>query len=37
MLIRNHAEAVIGGMKNIDLNNMIGHNFRLGDRSCHRN
>ena len=31
MLIRNHAEAVIGGMKNIDLNNMIGHNFRLGE------
>ena len=31
MLIRNHAEAVIGGMKNIGLNNMIGHNFRLGE------
>lgn len=33
-LIRNHAEAVVGdkGVKN--LNNMIGHNFRLGEIEC---
>lgn len=30
-LIRNHAEAVIGDMGRSDLNNMIGHNFRLGE------
>ena len=30
-LIRNHAEAVIGGMGRKDLNNMIGYNFRLGE------
>jgi len=30
-LIRNHAEAVIGDMGRKDLNNMIGHNFRLGE------
>lgn len=30
-LIRNHAEAVIGNNKKIKLNNMIGHNFRLGE------
>ena len=28
-LIRNHAEASID--KNDDLNNMIGHNFRMGE------
>jgi perosamine synthetase len=30
-LIRNHAEAVIPGIKKAKLNNMIGHNFRLGE------
>ena len=30
-LIRNHAEAVIGDMGRNDYNNMIGHNFRLGE------
>ncbi len=30
-LIRNHAEAVVGDMGREDLNNMIGHNFRLGE------
>lgn len=28
-LIRNHAEAVVGGMKINDLNNMIGFNYRM--------
>lgn len=31
MLIRNHAEAVVLGMKDINLTNMLGHNFRLGE------
>lgn len=30
-LIRNHAESVVTGMKKTDLNNMIGHNFRMGE------
>lgn len=30
-LIRNHAEAVVGGMGVSDLTNLIGHNFRLGE------
>lgn len=30
-LIRNHAEAVVGGMGVTDIRNMIGHNFRLGE------
>ena len=30
-LIRNHAEAVIGDMGRSDLNNMVGHNYRLGE------
>ena len=30
-LIRNHAEAVIKSNKVSNLNNMIGHNFRLGE------
>ena len=30
-LIRNHAEAVVGGMGVTDLRNMIGYNFRLGE------
>jgi perosamine synthetase len=30
-LIRNHAEAVVGGKGVEDLSNMIGHNFRLGE------
>jgi len=30
-LIRNHAEAVVGGMKRDDLRNMIGANYRLGE------
>jgi dTDP-4-amino-4,6-dideoxygalactose transaminase len=33
-LIRNHAEAVVGGMGEADLSNMIGHNFRLGEIEC---
>ncbi len=33
-LIRNHAEAVVEGMGIGDLNNMIGHNFRLGEIEC---
>ena len=33
-LIRNHAEAVVEGMGIDDLNNMIGHNFRLGEIEC---
>ncbi len=30
-LIRNHAEAVVGDMGRTDLNNMVGHNYRLGE------
>tara|TARA_B100001173_G_scaffold12495_1_gene10618 strand:+ start:622 stop:1899 length:1278 start_codon:yes stop_codon:yes gene_type:complete len=30
-LIRNHAEAVVGDMGRMDLNNMIGYNFRMGE------
>jgi perosamine synthetase len=33
-LIRNHAEAVVGPMGIRDLQNMIGHNFRLGEIEC---
>ena len=34
MLIRNHAEAVVGGMHNQTLTNMLGYNFRLGEIEC---
>ncbi len=30
-LIRNHAEAVVGGKGVTDLRNMVGYNFRLGE------
>lgn len=30
-LIRNHAEAVVGDMGVMDLRNMVGYNFRLGE------
>lgn len=33
-LIRNHAEAVVGGKGVTNLSNMIGHNFRLGEIEC---
>jgi perosamine synthetase len=33
-LIRNHAEAVVGGMGMKDLTNMVGYNFRLGEIEC---
>jgi perosamine synthetase len=33
-LIRNHAEAVVGGKGVTDLANMVGHNFRLGEIEC---
>jgi Predicted pyridoxal phosphate-dependent enzyme apparently involved in regulation of cell wall biogenesis len=33
-LIRNHAEAVVGGKGVTDLRNMIGYNFRLGEIEC---
>lgn len=33
-LIRNHAEAVVGAKEVTNLNNMIGHNFRLGEIEC---
>ena len=33
-LIRNHAEAVVGDMGRDDLNNMVGHNYRLGEIEC---
>lgn len=33
-LIRNHAEAVVGNKGVVDLRNMIGHNFRLGEIEC---
>lgn len=33
-LIRNHAEAVVEGIGQIDITNMIGYNFRLGEIEC---
>lgn len=33
-LIRNHAEAAVGNMGLLNLSNMIGHNFRLGEIEC---
>jgi perosamine synthetase len=33
-LIRNHAESVVMGKGVTNLNNMIGHNFRLGEIEC---
>jgi len=33
-LIRNHAEAVVGDKGVENLNNMLGHNFRLGEIEC---
>ncbi|HLY10846.1 MAG TPA: DegT/DnrJ/EryC1/StrS family aminotransferase [Planctomycetota bacterium] len=33
-LIRNHAEAVVGGKGVTNLRNMIGYNFRLGEIEC---
>ena len=33
-LIRNHAEAVVEDKGTTSLNNMIGHNFRLGEIEC---
>ena len=33
-LIRNHAEAVVEDKGVININNMIGHNFRLGEIEC---
>lgn len=33
-LIRNHAEVVVGDKGVINLCNMIGHNFRLGEIEC---
>jgi len=33
-LIRNHAEAVVGGKGTTDLVNMLGYNFRLGEIEC---
>ena len=33
-LIRNHAEAVVGDKGVTNLNNMLGHNFRLGEIEC---
>ena len=33
-LIRNHAEAVVGGKGMTNLTNMIGYNFRLGEIEC---
>jgi dTDP-4-amino-4,6-dideoxygalactose transaminase len=33
-LIRNHAEAVVGNKGEIDLSNMLGYNFRLGEIEC---
>jgi len=33
-LIRNHAEAVVEDKGVINLSNMIGHNFRLGEIEC---
>jgi perosamine synthetase len=34
MLIRNHAEAVVGAKGVHNLSNMIGYNFRLGEIEC---
>lgn len=33
-LIRNHAEAVVGGKGLTNLQNMVGYNFRLGEIEC---
>ena len=33
-LIRNHAEAVVEDKGVDNLNNMLGHNFRLGEIEC---
>ena len=33
-LIRNHAEAVVGGKGVTNLANMVGYNFRLGEIEC---
>lgn len=33
-LIRNHAEAAVGDMGMVDISNMVGHNFRLGEIEC---
>jgi perosamine synthetase len=33
-LIRNHAEAVVGGKGVTNLQNMVGYNFRLGEIEC---
>jgi dTDP-4-amino-4,6-dideoxygalactose transaminase len=33
-LIRNHAEAVVGGKGVVNLANMVGFNFRLGEIEC---
>lgn len=33
-LIRNHAEAVVGGKGVSNLSNMVGYNFRLGEIEC---
>ena len=33
-MIRNHAEAVVGGRGYPNLTNMIGYNFRLGEIEC---
>lgn len=33
-LIRNHAEVVVGDKGIVDIGNMVGHNFRLGEIEC---
>ena len=33
-LIRNHGEAAVGDMKIKNINNILGHNFRLGEVEC---
>ena len=33
-LIRNHAEVVVAGKGVVNLSNMVGHNFRLGEIEC---
>jgi perosamine synthetase len=33
-LIRNHAEAVVDGMGETNISNMIGHNYRMGEVEC---
>ena len=33
-LIRNHADAVVGGKEIENINNLIGFNFRLGEMEC---